>query len=108
MAPDYVPIYRTPKGVHAEYELTHGPDPANHRPGVDIGGGIISDGMIYFGERAVAAEYAGPTGVNFARGMVKYEMHPSFLEEFGETAKIHDYNARMEHRVWSSQFPWRD
>jgi hypothetical protein len=59
---------------------------------VDIGGGIISDGKIYFGERAVAAEYAGPTGVNFAKGMVKYEMHPSFLEEFGQHAKIHDYN----------------
>ncbi|MEV5610157.1 DUF6531 domain-containing protein, partial [Streptomyces sp. NPDC052225] len=91
LAPDYVPIYRTPKGAHAEHELAHGPDPANHQPGVDIGGGVISDGKIYFGERAVAAEYAGPTGANFAKGMVKYEMHPSFLDEFGEHAKIHDY-----------------
>lgn len=90
LAPDYVPIYRTPKGAHAQYELDHGPNPANHQPGVDIGGGVISDGKIYFGEHAVAAEYAGPTGVNFARGMVKYEMHPSFLEEFGGHAKIHD------------------
>ncbi|MEU9446385.1 putative T7SS-secreted protein [Streptomyces sp. NPDC048304] len=92
LAPDYISIYRTPKGAHAEYELANGPNPANHQPGVDIGGGIISDGKIYFGERDVAAEYAGPTGVNFAKGMVKYDMHPSFLEEFGEHAKIHDYN----------------
>ncbi|MGV4988057.1 DUF6531 domain-containing protein [Streptomyces sp. NRAIS4] len=92
LAPDYIPIYRTPKGAHAEYELANGPNPANHQPGVDIGGGIMSDGKIYFGERAVAAEYAGPTGANFAKGMVKYDMHPSFLEEFGEHAKIHDYN----------------
>ncbi|MFF3653292.1 putative T7SS-secreted protein [Streptomyces sp. NPDC002181] len=92
LAPDYIPIYRTPKGAHAQYELDHGPNPANHQPGVDIGGGIISDGKIYFGERAVAAEYAGPTGVNFAKGMVKYEMHPSFLEEFGDHVKVHDRN----------------
>ncbi|MCX5072926.1 DUF6531 domain-containing protein [Streptomyces sp. NBC_00513] len=92
LAPDYFPIYRTPKGAHAQYELDHGPNPANHQPGVDIGGGIISDGKIYFGERAVAAEYAGPTGANFAKGMVKYEMHPSFLEEFADHAKIHDRN----------------
>ncbi|MFJ5848781.1 putative T7SS-secreted protein [Streptomyces sp. NPDC092903] len=92
LAPDYIPIYRTPKGAHAQYELDHGPNPANHQPGVDIGGGIISDGKIYFGERSVAAEYAGPTGVNFAKGMVKYEMHPSFLEEFGEHAKVIDRN----------------
>ncbi|MET9770113.1 putative T7SS-secreted protein [Streptomyces sp. NPDC006415] len=92
LAPDYIPIYRTPKGAHAQYELDHGPNPANHQPGVDIGGGIISDGKIYFGERAVAAEYAGPTGANFAKGMVKYEMHPSFLEEFGDHAKVHDRN----------------
>ncbi|MGW3357322.1 putative T7SS-secreted protein [Streptomyces bungoensis] len=92
LAPDYVAIYRTPKGAQAEYELNNGPNPANHQPGVDIGGGIISNGKIYFGERGVAAEYAGPSGRNFAKGMVKYEMHPSFLEEFGEHAKIHDYN----------------
>ncbi|MFJ6940559.1 putative T7SS-secreted protein [Streptomyces sp. NPDC101132] len=92
LAPDYIPIYRTPKGAHAQYELDHGPNPANHQPGVDIGGGILSDGKIYFGERGVAAEYAGPTGANFAKGMVKYEMHPSFLEEFGDYAKVHDRN----------------
>ncbi|MEW2635555.1 putative T7SS-secreted protein [Streptomyces sp. NPDC048389] len=104
LAPDYLPIYRTPKGAHAEHELAHGPNPANHQPGVDIGGGIISDGKIYFGERAVAAEYAGPTGVNFAKGMVEYKMHLSFLEEFGDYAKIHDYNgpsgaARLEFEI---------
>ncbi|GAA0444193.1 putative T7SS-secreted protein [Streptomyces olivaceiscleroticus] len=95
LAPDYedsVPIYRTPKGAHAEHELINGPDPANHQPGIDIGGGIISDGKIYFGEHDVAAEYAGPTGKNFAKGMVRYDMHPSFLEEFGQHAKIHDWN----------------
>ncbi|MER5774090.1 hypothetical protein ABT144_07330 [Streptomyces sp. NPDC002039] len=92
LAPDCFPIYRTPKGAHAQYKLDHGPNPANHQPGVDIGGGIISDGKIYFGERAVAAEYAGPTGANFAKGMVRYEMHPSFLEEFADHAKIHDRN----------------
>ncbi|WP_240799434.1 putative T7SS-secreted protein [Streptomyces sp. A0958] len=92
LAPDYIPIYRTPKGAHAQYELDNGPNPANHQPGVDIGGGYISNGKVYFGEEAVAAEYAGPTGINFAKGMVKYEMHPSFLEEFGEHAKIIDRN----------------
>ncbi|GGT45980.1 hypothetical protein GCM10010271_57640 [Streptomyces kurssanovii] len=92
LAPDYFPIYRTPKAVDAQYELDHGPNPANHQPGVDIGGGILSDGKIYFGERGVAAEYAGPNGLNFAKGMVKYEMHPSFLEEFMDYAKVHDRN----------------
>lgn len=92
---------RTPKGAHAEYELAHGPNPANHQPGVDIGGGTLSGGKIYFGERAVAAEYAGPPGVNFAKGMVKYETHPSLLEEFGQHTKIHDFSgpngaARLE------------
>ncbi|WP_437087632.1 hypothetical protein [Streptomyces sp. enrichment culture] len=57
---------------------------------MEVAPGVISDGKIYFGERAVAAEYAGPTGVNFAKGMVKYEMHPSFLDEFGDYAKVHD------------------
>ncbi|TQK45214.1 RHS repeat-associated protein [Streptomyces sp. SLBN-118] len=95
LAPDYndsVPIYRTPKAAHAQYELDHGPNPANHQPGVDIGGGILSDGKIYFGERGVAAEYAGPNGLNFAKGMVQYDMHPSFLSEFAEHAKVHDRN----------------
>ncbi|MCO4699876.1 RHS domain-containing protein [Streptomyces sp. RO-S4] len=91
LAPDYVPIYRTPKAIDAEYELANGPNPANHQPGVEIAPGLLSDGIIYFGERAVAAEYAGPTGVNFAMGMVKYAMHPSFIEEFGEYAKVHDH-----------------
>ncbi|WP_405973782.1 DUF6531 domain-containing protein [Streptomyces sp. NBC_00988] len=92
LAPEYIEIFRTPKGAHAEYELENGPNPANHQPGVDIGGGILSNGKIYFGEAAVAAEYAGPTGANFAKGMVRYKMHPSFLDEFGDYAKIHDYN----------------
>ncbi|WEO30160.1 RHS domain-containing protein [Streptomyces caniscabiei] len=92
LAPDYIPIYRTPKAAHAQYELDYGPDPANHQPGVDIGGGVISDGIMYFGERAVAAEYAGPNGLNFAKGMVKYDMTPSFLDEFGSYAKVHDHN----------------
>ncbi|MFJ9661486.1 putative T7SS-secreted protein [Streptomyces griseoflavus] len=90
LAPDYVPIYRTPKAVDAQYELDNGPNPANHQPGIEIAPGLISDGIVYFGERGVAAEYAGPNGVNFARGMVEYAMHPSFLAEFGEYAKVHD------------------
>ncbi|MEU8706133.1 putative T7SS-secreted protein [Streptomyces sp. NPDC048565] len=89
---DSVPIYRAPKAVDAQYELDHGPNPANHVPGVDIGGGILSDGKIYFGERGVAAEYAGPNGINFAKGVVRYDMHPSFLSEFAEYAKVHDRN----------------
>ncbi|MER5363431.1 RHS repeat-associated core domain-containing protein, partial [Streptomyces sp. NPDC002785] len=95
LAPDYpdsVPIYRAPKAMDAQYELDHGPNPANHVPGVDIGGGILSDGKIYFGERGVAAEYAGPNGINFAKGIVRYDMHPSFLSEFAEHAKVHDRN----------------
>ncbi|WP_328618978.1 hypothetical protein [Streptomyces sp. NBC_00354] len=52
----------------------------------------FSDGKIYFGERAVAADSAGPSGANFAKGMVKYEMHPNFLEEFGDHVKVHDWN----------------
>ncbi|MFI1948643.1 putative T7SS-secreted protein [Streptomyces virginiae] len=90
LAPDYIPIYRVPKGAHAQYELDNGPNPANHQAGVDIGAGVISDGKIYFGEKAVAREYAGPTGVNFAKGMVEYQMHPKFLEEFVDYVKVHD------------------
>ncbi|MFD4699203.1 putative T7SS-secreted protein [Streptomyces niveus] len=89
---DSVPIYRAPKAVDAQYELDHGPNPANHVPGVDIGGGILSNGKIYFGERGVAAEYAGPNGINFAKGIVRYDMHPSFMSEFAEHAKVHDRN----------------
>ncbi|WP_405187775.1 putative T7SS-secreted protein [Streptomyces anulatus] len=89
---DTVPIYRTPKGADAPHELKHGPDPKNHQPGIDIGGGIISDGKIYFGEYSVAAEYAGPTGVNFAKGMVRYDMNKSFLAEFADHVKVHDRN----------------
>ncbi|WP_405399465.1 putative T7SS-secreted protein [Streptomyces microflavus] len=89
---DPIPIYRTPKGADAQRELDYGPNPANHQPGVDIGGGIISDGKIYFGEYAVAAEYVGPSGVNFAKGMVRYDMNQSFLSEFAEHVKVHDRN----------------
>ncbi|MEU8353411.1 RHS repeat-associated core domain-containing protein, partial [Streptomyces sp. NPDC048845] len=87
---DSISIYRTPKAADARYELDNGPNPANHQPGVDIGGGIMSDGKVYFGESGVAAEYAGPTGLNFAKGMVRYDMDPSFLAEFGEFAKVYD------------------
>ncbi|MFD4741393.1 hypothetical protein ACFWNR_27685 [Streptomyces virginiae] len=38
----------------------------------------------------MAREYAGPTGVNFAKGMVEYQMHPKFLEEFVDYVKVHD------------------
>ncbi|MFF4524425.1 putative T7SS-secreted protein [Streptomyces bluensis] len=90
------PIYRTPKGKDAEYERNYGPNPVNHQAGVDLGGGYLSDGMIYFGERSVAAEYMSPTGRNFADGMVRYDMHPDFLKEFTDTKymKVHDWNGQ--------------
>ncbi|MGW1118393.1 RHS repeat-associated core domain-containing protein [Streptomyces tanashiensis] len=87
------PIYRTPKHKDKEYEKEHGPNPANHQPGVDMGGGYLTDGKIYFGERDVAAEYWSPNGgVNFANGMVRYDMHPDFLKEFtsSEYMKVYD------------------
>ncbi|NJQ02480.1 RHS repeat-associated core domain-containing protein [Streptomyces sp. PLAI1-29] len=100
---DSFPIYRTPKARDAEYELAHGPNPLNHQAGVDIGGGFRSDGSVYFGERSVAAEYISPTGRNFATGMVRYDMHPKFLEEFTDPRymKVYDWggpsgNPRME------------
>ncbi|MFE7601143.1 DUF6531 domain-containing protein [Streptomyces sp. NPDC057494] len=87
------PIYRTPKHKDKEYEKEHGPNPANHQPGVDMGGGYLTDGKIYFGERDVAAEYWSPNGgVNFANGMVRYDMHPDFLKEFtsSDYMKVYD------------------
>ncbi|WP_330304943.1 MULTISPECIES: DUF6531 domain-containing protein [unclassified Streptomyces] len=89
---DFFPIYRTPKVKDAEYEKLHGPNPANHQPGVDIGGGVISDGLIYFGERDVAATYMSPTGRNFADGMVRYDMHPDFLKEFAKSPYMRRYD----------------
>jgi RHS repeat-associated protein len=86
------PIYRTPKAKDAEFELQHGPNPANHQPGVDIGGGLPSDGLIYFGERSVAAEYVSPVGRNFAKGMVRYDMHPDFLREFAMSPHMRRYD----------------
>ncbi|GGT01890.1 hypothetical protein GCM10010222_49520 [Streptomyces tanashiensis] len=58
-----------------------------------MGGGYLTDGKIYFGERDVAAEYWSPNGgVNFANGMVRYDMHPDFLKEFtsSEYMKVYD------------------
>ncbi|MEV2255832.1 DUF6531 domain-containing protein [Streptomyces sp. NPDC050147] len=88
-----VPIYRTPKAKDAAYERAHGPNPANHQPDVEIAPGVMSDGKIYFGERGVAAEYMSPTNSNFANGMVRYDMHPDFLKEFGQKpyAQVHDW-----------------
>ncbi|MFJ3665538.1 RHS repeat-associated core domain-containing protein [Streptomyces sp. NPDC090106] len=86
------PIYRTPKGKDAAYELENGPNPANHQPGIDIGYGELSDGLMYFGERDVAATYMSPTGRNFADGMVRYDMHPDFLKEFAQ----HPYMRRYD------------
>ncbi|CAO0835022.1 RHS repeat-associated core domain-containing protein OS=Streptomyces microflavus OX=1919 GN=Smic_21050 PE=4 SV=1 [Streptomyces microflavus] len=40
----------------------------------------------------MAAEYVGPSGVNFAKGMVRYDMNQSFLSEFAEHVKVHDRN----------------
>ncbi|MFF8654103.1 DUF6531 domain-containing protein [Streptomyces huasconensis] len=91
---DFFPIYRTPKAKDAEYERLHGPNPANHQPGVDIGGGMLSDGLIYFGERDVAASYMSPTGRNFADGMVRYDMHPDFLKEFARSPYMRRYDLK--------------
>ncbi|MEU4926804.1 DUF6531 domain-containing protein [Streptomyces yokosukanensis] len=91
---DSFPIYRTPKAKDAEYERLHGPNPANHQPGVDIGGGLLSDGLVYFGERSVAAEYMSPTGRNFADGMVRYDMHPDFLKEFAKSPYMRRYDLK--------------
>lgn len=89
---DPFPVYRTPKAVDAEYERLHGPNPANHQRGVDIGGGMLSDGSIYFGERGVAAEYMSPTNGNFADGMVRYDMHPDFVKEFADKPFMQIYD----------------
>lgn len=105
LAPDCIAIYRTPTGAHAEYELANGPNPANHQPGVDIGGGIMSDGKIYFGERAVAAEYAGPTGANFAKGMVKYLRRS--LRNSASMRRFTTITAPMGRLAWSSKFRWK-
>ncbi|WP_306192016.1 hypothetical protein [Streptomyces sp. MK5] len=92
--PGIFPIYRAPKAKDAEYERLHGPNPANHQPGMDIGGGLLSDGLIYFGERSVAAEYMSPTGRNFADGMVRYDMHPDFLKEFAKSPYMGRYDLK--------------
>ncbi|MCZ0994250.1 hypothetical protein O1L44_15675 [Streptomyces noursei] len=85
------PVYRTPKAADAAYERLHGPNPANHQPGVDLGGGYLSEGTIYFGERSVAAEYINPAGRHYANGMVRYDMHrEDFLKEFGGHAERYD------------------
>ncbi|MEV7418409.1 polymorphic toxin-type HINT domain-containing protein [Streptomyces sp. NPDC089919] len=78
---DPVNIYRTPKTIDREFELKQGPNPAMQD--------AASNGKIYFGERSVAAEYQGRGP--YAPGMIRYEMHPSFLSTFGETAKRYDW-----------------
>jgi hypothetical protein len=79
--------------AHADYEAAHGPNPANHQAG---------DRSVYFGERSVAGDYVGVG--DFADGMVRYDMHPSFLERFGNTAHRYDWqgpggSARIEFQV---------
>ncbi|MET8944193.1 hypothetical protein ABZX30_11540 [Streptomyces sp. NPDC004542] len=58
------------------------------------GPGLLSDGLIYFGERSVAAEYMSPTGRNFADGMVRYDMHPDFLKEFAKSPYMRRYDLK--------------
>ncbi|MEU8265499.1 hypothetical protein AB0C02_33515, partial [Micromonospora sp. NPDC048999] len=77
------PIYRTPKKVDVDYETKNGPNPKNHQKTAD------DDGMAYFGEESVAAEYRGVG--SYADGMVRYDMHPSFLKEFADTAHRCDW-----------------
>ncbi|WP_275463683.1 putative T7SS-secreted protein [Streptomyces noursei] len=85
------PVYRTPKAADAAYERLYGPNPAKHQPGVDMGGGYLSEGTIYFGERSVAAEYINPAGRHYADGMIRYDMHrDDFLKELGDYAKRYD------------------
>ncbi|OON75601.1 DUF6531 domain-containing protein [Streptomyces tsukubensis] len=102
---DFFPIYRTPKAKDAEYELLHGPNPANHQPGVDIGGGLLSDGLMYFGERDVAATYMSPTGRSFADGMVRYDMHPDFLKEFAKSPYMRRYDLQGPGGAPRIEFP---
>ncbi|WP_329296013.1 RHS repeat-associated core domain-containing protein [Streptomyces sp. NBC_01455] len=79
---DPIPIYRTPKTADKDFELDNGPNPAmQHADG--------SNGKIYFGEKSVAGEYQGRGP--YAPGMIRYDMHPSFLERFGDTAKRYDW-----------------
>ncbi|MGW0824259.1 RHS repeat-associated core domain-containing protein [Streptomyces sp. NPDC002845] len=79
---DSIPVYRTPKTADKDFELEHGPNPAMQ----NVEG---SNGKIYFGERSVAKEYQGRGP--YAPGMIRYDMHPSFLARFGDTAKRYDW-----------------
>ncbi|MDR7381118.1 hypothetical protein [Promicromonospora iranensis] len=82
-AADEVPtisIYRTPKAPNAADELAGGPNPLNHQDG---------DAAAYFGERSVAGDYVGRPG--YADGMVRYDMHPGFLDEFSDVAYRYDW-----------------
>ncbi|MFJ2721825.1 hypothetical protein [Streptomyces sp. NPDC087437] len=79
---DPISIYRTPKNANKDFELENGPNPEmQYEEG--------SNGKIYFGEESVAGEYQGRG--TFAPGMIRYDMHPSFLKKFGDTAKRYDW-----------------
>lgn len=98
-APGGVSIYRTPKVADAAHETAHGPSPANHQEG---------DRSVYFGEQSVANDYVGQGG--YADGSVRYDMHPSFLERFADTAHRYDWqgpggSARIEFQVPVHRLP---
>jgi hypothetical protein len=44
-----------------------------------------SNGQVYFGERSVAGDYQGLG--SYAPGMIRYDMHSSFLEKFDKSPK---------------------
>lgn len=91
--PQSVPIYRTPKADNVADELASGPNPLNHQAG---------DASAYFGERSVAGEFIGQPG--YAQGMVRYDMHPDFLDRFADSAHRYDWQgpggtARIEFQI---------
>jgi hypothetical protein len=75
-----IAIYRTPKVENIADELANGPNPANHQ---------LGDASAYFGERSVAGDYVGMPG--YAGGMVRYDMHPDFLQQFQDAAFRYDW-----------------
>jgi hypothetical protein len=94
-APESISIYRRPRVANAQSELAHGPNPANHQM-------VRGDNSVHFGERNVSGDYVGRGW--YDDGMVRYDMHPSFLERFADTAHRYDWQgpggtARIEFQV---------
>ncbi|WP_223279781.1 polymorphic toxin-type HINT domain-containing protein [Streptomyces sp. SDr-06] len=109
---DSFPIYRSPKTADKNFELEHGPNPdMQHAQG--------SNGFIYFGEKSVAMEYQGRGP--YASGLIRYDMHPSFLSVFEKApqrydwqgpggspriefevpfGRLHEFNSLTQNRTW--------